>query len=780
MNKSNLGKTKNLVKCFLTELMFLFLSILLLTGIANGQDDPESDEYLDKSLEELLSIPVITPSFEEETPRHAPSNAIIITRQMIEQRGYQTLIDICQDLPGFDFMAYNDGGGEYTTFSMVRGIGGNGNPNILIMVDGIPQNFANFNWSTLWRFENILHDLDRIEIIQGPGSALYGAQAFSGVINFITKKDFEGASAEIDYGWQNNERDIKLMVGHDFGDFHASLAVRKYNSDGDNGIDRPDPGGYFHDNVAPVTLTQHYDETGTYHTDYPNPNPNADQPIPDGFSNWNDSFSIRGALRGKNLELGGFFWDAEYGSGAYVSGIEYYTRHQDHKAHMRGYHIYLNSSVDLYESFEADPVINRLSMDSFLVYRTTAELPDSGVQYTYRFDGMKKQWSTYSAQGYFENRLKMDFFEKHNITLGTKFTLSKKVPYVLSLDAGGQNTSFSSSTNYSWDIAAAGEGMYQTKDYGTTDVFEFASYLQFNDEWLDELSSSAGIRLDYSSEYGLILNPRAAIVFDPHPYFGTKLLYGAAFRQPIWELNSFEYGNTNVKPERIHTFEIETNSMLGKSLNIRLNGFYSYLTDLIELVEHPNPKPGTVSNQHYDNAGENWIGGFSAFIDFYLFQNSGKLGTLSLNANYIFTRQSNGLFSSWSDIDRIAKHKANFGLNWTFLDGYVNLNFRVNIVGKRKAPETNTWLQEFEDGYAPSYIKGDLVLSVRRLFSDQLEIQFVANNLWNTQFYGVARGAGSNMKSDFDPVSNPNPSGFIPAYHPQPGRTFLLNAKVKY
>jgi len=552
---------------------------------------------------------------------------------------------------------------------------------------------------------------------------------------------------------------------------------------GSSGVDRPDPGGYFHDNIAPLVLTQHYDGTGAYHTDFPNPNPNAGKSIPAGFANWNDSVSIRGALRRGNLEVGGFFWDTAYGSGAYVSGIEYYTRHQDHKAHMRGYHVYGKHMAELHEYSEPDDFVNSLSLDSSVVYRTTAELPDSGVRYTYRFDGMTKQWSTYSARAYVEERLRMGFLEKHNAILGIRLASSRKVPYVNTLDAGGQHRAFSPSTDYSWDIAAAGGGMYQTKDYGKQDVFEFATYLQLNDDWNGRVSSSAGVRFDYSSEYGHILNPRAAIVFDPHPLLGIKLLYGSAFRQPsTWELSSLEYGNPDVKPEKIHTVELETSSMLGSTANLRVNAFVSSLSDLIELVDDPNPPPGTVTGQKYQNQGDYWIAGLSVLGDYYAFQKPGSLGTLTLHANYSHTRGHGGsvLLDPWGDVDRIAAHKANFIVNWTLFDGYLNANFRVNVVGKRKAPETNTWLQENEGGYAPGYAKGNLVLSLRRFVDDRLEIQLSVTNMTDTRFYGVARGAGGNMRRDFDPVTNPNPPGFIPAYHPQPGRTILLGAKFRF
>ncbi len=140
------------------------------------------------SLKDLAETYISTGSVEEAPVNIAPSNITIITKQMIDERGYQTLVDICQDIPGFDFMMYNDGGGEYPGYSKNRGLGEIGNPEILIMIDGIVQNNISFNWSLLWTYENMLIDVLKIEIIQGPGSVMYGAQAFTGVINIITNK----------------------------------------------------------------------------------------------------------------------------------------------------------------------------------------------------------------------------------------------------------------------------------------------------------------------------------------------------------------------------------------------------------------------------------------------------------------------------------------------------------------------------------------------------------------------------------------------------------------
>ena len=72
------------------------------------------------SFKELSEINVTTGSLKKENILTAPSNVKIITKKMIEERNYQTLVDVCQDIPGFDFMTFNDGGGEWIPKSMKK------------------------------------------------------------------------------------------------------------------------------------------------------------------------------------------------------------------------------------------------------------------------------------------------------------------------------------------------------------------------------------------------------------------------------------------------------------------------------------------------------------------------------------------------------------------------------------------------------------------------------------------------------------------------------------
>ncbi len=132
---------------------------------------------------------------------------------------------------------------------------------------------------------------------------------------------------------------------------------------------------------------------------------------------------------------------------------------------------------------------------------------------------------------------------------------------------------------------------------------------------------------------------------------------------------------------------------------------------------------------------------------------------------------------SWLQIERTAQHKINGGINISLFKNKLNINCRINYVGKRKAQSTNEWLQKYENGYAPAYKKVNLVVTYK--FLKRFSLQIMAKNLLNEQFYGVARGAGSGMIDDYNYLTNTNPAGFIGAYHPQPGITFLVSLGFK-
>ena len=735
----------------------ILLTILLALGLSSlsaAQD--ETPDVFTMDLEDLIALKVVSASLYEQTMTEAPSNITVVTADMIRRRGYRNLVEVCQDIPGFDFATFEDGGGEYPVHNFNRGIGGdNGNAKILIMVDGIEQNHVAFNWSMGWHNQQFLHDVERIEFIQGPGSAVYGANAYSGIIHLITKKRFEGLFVRLWAGEYEN-RGLDVHYGTTIAGMNLSLALRKYDSDGDGGLDRHDPAGYFHGNTAPLNLSQVYDDDGNYLVDVANPA--AGQPIPDGFKTDEDDLGLRLKVEAGNAEFGLFYWDRKDGLGSYLPGYEYYMNDPSlpFQVHHRGYHLYGSHRLDLADG---------LALASTMVFRSSQQASDTAFTYTYRFPGMPKSYHSRSSQWYAETQLDYEVDEHHRIIAGARFMVSAKMPQLVSLNRF-QDT-HSSTTDSSFAIAADGGGLYQSETATVLSTDEVAGFAIWSAEWNPRLSSSIGLRYDNSSEYGSTTNPRIALIVRPTGSWHVKLMYGSAFRQPsVFELTDEFRHNPGLKPEQIATYEIENGVRVTNTVNLRINLFYSKLSDLITVV----PDPSRPAGERYDNVGRTWIRGATAVVDFQ------PTSDFYLFANYTFTDGKEPGGTGWQAIDHVARHKVNLGLNWQPLDNHLEVNFRVNHVGEIRAPESNTWMQEHEAGFAPGYTLANLSVTVNRwLARFHLVPQLVVKNLFDEDYYGLGRQSGSSNIADYDPDTNPNPAGFIPPYHPQPGRTFLVN-----
>lgn len=149
------------------------------------------DELLDIDLSALVEMEVVTPGRRGQTAREAAANVTVVTSEMIHRRGYRTLDEVLRDIPGFDF-TIGQPAGEFPAHFLFRGIGDVGQTKVLIMVDGIVRNDVSNGWVRSVGFDFAFADVDRIEVIAGPGSSLYGANAYAGIVNVITSRPSAG------------------------------------------------------------------------------------------------------------------------------------------------------------------------------------------------------------------------------------------------------------------------------------------------------------------------------------------------------------------------------------------------------------------------------------------------------------------------------------------------------------------------------------------------------------------------------------------------------------
>ena len=167
--------------------LFLFILFLLLAPVNNSTLGEEiGAEYPELSPEELawIEIPeVITPARIAQPITEAPSSVSVITAEEIHRSGLTNIPDILRRLAGVDVMALSPSDINVG----IRGLNGTVSNKILVMIDGRSV-YMDFYGTTIWStLPILLEEIKRIEVVRGPGSALYGANAFSGVLNIITK-----------------------------------------------------------------------------------------------------------------------------------------------------------------------------------------------------------------------------------------------------------------------------------------------------------------------------------------------------------------------------------------------------------------------------------------------------------------------------------------------------------------------------------------------------------------------------------------------------------------
>jgi outer membrane receptor for ferrienterochelin and colicins len=209
--------------------VFGLLAILALTTAGFAQQNDK--DLSDVSLEELGNIQVYSASKHMQSASEAPASVTVVTADEIQKYGYRNLADVLRSVPGF-YVTYDR---DYT-FVGVRGFGrlGDWNSRILVLIDGHRINNNVLGQAMLGN--EFLVDIDmveRVEIVCGPSSSLYGANAFFAVINVITRtpkqvKDWELSFQTGSFGTDEG----RATYGHQFNDLGVVLSGTFYNSQG--------------------------------------------------------------------------------------------------------------------------------------------------------------------------------------------------------------------------------------------------------------------------------------------------------------------------------------------------------------------------------------------------------------------------------------------------------------------------------------------------------------------------------------------------------------------
>lgn len=172
---------------------------------------------------------LVTAALEPISARDVASSITVITREQIEQRQVRYLAELLRDVPGF---AVSQAGGAGTqTQVRVRGAEAN---HLLVLIDGIRANDPASVDEFQYQYQ-LTSDIERIEIIRGPQSAIWGTDALAGVINIIRRRDVgkQYLSSTVEYG-SFDQLDLGLSGGFRHGDLQLSGGLTHLDTDGSN------------------------------------------------------------------------------------------------------------------------------------------------------------------------------------------------------------------------------------------------------------------------------------------------------------------------------------------------------------------------------------------------------------------------------------------------------------------------------------------------------------------------------------------------------------------
>ncbi len=516
--------------------------------MASANDSPS---YLSLSLEELGQIKISIATGNETPIEDAPAIASVITAEEIGAMGARTLNEALAAVPGLH-LSLSGLNRTDTTYS-IRGIHNSSfNPQVLLLIDGTPVTWPSQGGRPT-RFSLPASHIKRIEVIRGPGSAIYGADAFSGVINVVSKTvdDIDSIETGVRLG-SFNTQDFWLLGEKIKGDTALVFAVDYQQADGDSSR----------------IITDTLGRRGALNTQY-------------------ELLNLHASLSRHHWHMRWWSWLSS-NSGLGAGGAQVLdARGNDDSA--------IHRMAMAYDSLRLIAHWRHQLTLSYSQYKTQAQLnlcPENTVE-------------NYAVIGNPGGRA-----GDTQLALTTIYTGLAQHRWRLSLGKRWQSINTNEARNF--DLGATSGVLTDVTDSELIflpDASRTTQYVSIQDEW--DISPSwqwiTGLRTDHYSDFGNTTNPRMALIWQARPTLTGKLLYGSAFRAPAFSeqfsKNTIALGNPQLQPETIDTYELSLSYHPHFRFHTILNFFSYKASNLIDYVSDSATGGNTAANAR-DQQGE--------------------------------------------------------------------------------------------------------------------------------------------------------------------------------
>lgn len=707
----------------LTRWAVLFMFVVN-TGV-NYADDNDMEKYFSMSPAELSEITVAIASGTPQPVFRSAGSISVITEDQISAMGATELSEVLETVPGIHVGLQAQSQDPVYT---VRGIANESNSQMLILMNGT-RITTPFHASMDFGPNLPLAAVKRIEVIRGPGSAVYGADAFAGVINIVTKKaqDIEGTELGVRAGNWNSQSGWGLYGKH-WRDWDISANIQYQGTDGDSG------------RIIPADLQTQFDKIfgsnashapGAMNTQFKSINSHLNLQ----HKHWDIGFWANNILRSGTRAgaAGNLDPDGQADGSQYLGDFRFSTEDWFDDWELQAHFSYLNSGlsgdIHTFPDHTTLPIDNNgdIALAPIKLIKFTDGTIDV-IDYTQQIPAFEFT-SIYS--GFDAHRIRLgtgyryeEIFVNQHLTNYGKGVIDGNSPNIIDgtlTDVTG--TPFSFLKNSSRSIWSA---MLQ-------DEWQIASH------W----SLTSGLRFDHYSDFGSTLNPRIALIWDIDPHLTGKLMYGRAFRAPnFYELslqnNPDLSRNQSLKPETINTAELAFDFRTSSSFRTSLNFYYYQIEDLIKAA----PTASSLQYQNYGNQD-----GCGTELEW----NWQLSNEWNFSGNYAWQYSRNGLTKT--RVTGVPEHQLYLAAKWSFLPQW-QFQSQLNWIGGRtRDPGDSRPLADYQS----------IDFTLRR------------SKLW--QHIGLAaslRNAFDNTNYEASRIQG------YPSNFPLPGRSFYLEATLDF
>jgi iron complex outermembrane receptor protein len=529
-----------------SRLLAFALAGWLLTAPALAQEAPAIGHEAEFSLDDFLSGSVVSATKTAQTLREAPAIIEAISERDIRERHYRSVGEALRTVPGFsvlyDYFNYNVG---------VRGINGGlraWSRIIKVMINNQPvalrTDASNFLGPELIPMDMV----KRIEIIRGPGSALYGADAYLGVINIVTKNGEDLSGGQVTLSGNSVARgagggSVSLgQFGEAFGQTY-DVALSGF-------LGQADRSGLTIADTSP--LRSSFDGQTT------NGDLNRPRSAYGSLAFGDESlgtFSVSGNYQ--HADSGGKFLDWSIGQ-----------RLLDSQNLLSIDNMFVRGNYDR-------NLTDQLHLAIGSAYVRGGPTPEDrlDVGKPYYFQQRKSGYDGIDLNG----ELRLSLSERDSLSLGTDYSYTNQriqSTYNLFREDFGANK--------------RGDELLEGTDLGSRPFRNVGVYAQGIYYPLDQLGLTGNVRYDNHNIYGNVLNYRGGVVYLWNDALASKLLYGTSFKAPA-PLQLFSspivtgdiIGNEHLKPERAQTIESELSWIISRNLVASTNAYFTQVTDMV-------------------------------------------------------------------------------------------------------------------------------------------------------------------------------------------------------